>query len=172
MNTASKAEVKNWASIPLRLITGFGFMAHGYAKISHGPDHFIAILTAIGVPSPVIMGWATILIEMIGGFAVLIGAFVPLVSIPMAAVMIVAAMSVHFQYGFSSIKLQAITPKGAQFGPPGYEVDLLYLACLAALVLGGSGPFALDRFWRKRRAELTEPGETGKREESAASAVL
>src|SRR5687768_17984544 len=28
---------------------------------------------------------------------------------------------------------------GAQFGPPGYEVNLLYLASLAALVLGGSG---------------------------------
>lgn len=29
-----------------------------------------------------------------------------------------------------------------QFGPPGYELNLLYLACLAALVLGGSGPLA------------------------------
>jgi hypothetical protein len=39
-----------------------------------------------------------------------------------------------------------VTASGAQFGPPGYEVDLLYIACLAALVLGGSGPFAIDRF--------------------------
>jgi hypothetical protein len=37
-----------------------------------------------------------------------------------------------------------VTAAGAQFGPPGYEVDLLYIVCLAALVLGGSGPFALD----------------------------
>jgi putative oxidoreductase len=29
------------------------------------------------------------------------------------------------------------------FGPPGYETDLLYLVCLAALVVGGSGPLAL-----------------------------
>jgi len=26
--------------------------------------------------------------------------------------------------------------RGAQFGPPGFETDLLYLACLAAIVLG------------------------------------
>ena len=62
----------------------------------------------------------------------------------MAAILLVAALTVHLPNGFSSIKLQAVTGQGAQFGQPGYETDLLYLACLAALVLGGSGPFALD----------------------------
>jgi hypothetical protein len=33
---------------------------------------------------------------------------------------------------------------GAHFGQPGYETDLLYLAALVALVIGGSGPLALD----------------------------
>jgi hypothetical protein len=28
---------------------------------------------------------------------------------------------VHLPYGFSSIKLQAVTAAGAQFGPPGFE---------------------------------------------------
>jgi putative oxidoreductase len=52
--------------------------------------------------------------------------------------------TVHLPYGFSSINLIAVTPSGAQFGPPGYECDLLYLACLAALVLMGPGPFSVD----------------------------
>ena len=69
----------------------------------------------------------------------------------MAAVLLVAMFTVHLPYGFSSIKLMAVTPAGAQFGPPGFEVDLLYLACLAALVLGGHGPFAVDGLIRKRR---------------------
>jgi len=55
-------------------------------------------------------------------------------------------------YGFSSIKLQAVTAAGAQFGPPGFETDLLYLACLAALVLGGSGPLSIDGLRVKRSA--------------------
>jgi putative oxidoreductase len=80
----------------------------------------------------------------------MVGAFVPLVSLPMIAVLMVATLTVHLQYGFSSIKLLAVTSAGAQFGPPGYETDLLYLACLAALVLGGSGPFAVDG-WLARR---------------------
>jgi putative oxidoreductase len=39
--------------------------------------------------------------------------------------------TVHLPYGFSSIELNAVTSAGTQFGPPGYEVNLLYLACLA-----------------------------------------
>jgi putative oxidoreductase len=96
------------------------------------------------------MAWSTILVEVLGGLAVLLGAFVALVSIPMAAVLLVATFTVHLPYGFSSIKLMAVTAAGAQFGPPGYETDLLYLAGLAALVFGGSGPLAIDGLVRKR----------------------
>jgi putative oxidoreductase len=138
------SRLQRWAAIPLRVIVGYGFMAHGYAKIMKGPDRFISILHDLGVPAAAFMGWATILIEVFGGLAVLLGAFVVLASVPMATVLIVAMLTVHLQYGFSAIKLMAITSAGPQFGPPGYEVDLLYLACLAALVLGGSGPFSVD----------------------------
>ena len=97
------------------------------------------------------MAWVTILIELLGGLAVMLGAFVALVSIPLAAVLLVAMFTVHLPYGFSSIKLLAVTTSGAQFGPTGYETILLYLVCLAALVLGGSGPMAIDGFIAKRR---------------------
>jgi putative oxidoreductase len=138
----------HWYAIPLRLIIGFGFMEHGYAKLVRGPESFIGILHALGMPAPELLAWATIFIELVGGLAVLVGAFVPLASIPMAVVLLVAIFSVHLPYGFSSIKLQAVTAAGAQFGQPGYETDLLYLAGLVALLLGGSGPWALDRLWR------------------------
>jgi putative oxidoreductase len=42
----------NWAAIPLRLIVGYGFMEHGYAKLVRGPEHFVSILHAIEVPAP------------------------------------------------------------------------------------------------------------------------
>ena len=136
---------KNWAPIPLRMIVGYGFMAHGYAKIARGPEHFADILHAIGVPAADVMAWATIVVELVGGLAVLLGTFVTWAAVPMATILLVAAFTVHLPNGFSSIKLQAVTAAGAQFGQPGYETDLLYLACLAALVVGGSGPFAFDR---------------------------
>jgi putative oxidoreductase len=145
---------KCWAPIPLRLIVGYGFMEHGFAKLARGLDAFPAILQALGMPTPHLMGWLTILVEIFGGLAVLLGALVPLASIPMAAVLLVATFTVHLPYGFSSIKLQAVTAAGAQFGPPGFETDLLYLACLAALVLAGSGPLAIDSLLAKRREHM------------------
>jgi putative oxidoreductase len=141
---SSRFPLARWTQIPLRLIVGFGFMQHGFAKLSKGPDAFAAILQGLGVPSPHLMAWFTILIELLGGLAVLLGAFVAIVSVPMVVVLLVAMFKVHLPYGFSSIKLVAVTPAGVTFGPPGYEVSLLYIACLAALVMGGSGPFSLE----------------------------
>jgi putative oxidoreductase len=146
--------MKCWAPIPLRMIVGYGFIAHGFAKLMKGPDVFVGIVHALGVPAPHLMAWLTIIVELLGGFAVLLGAFVPLVSLPMAVVLLVAIFTVHLPYGFTSIKLMAVTAAGAQFGPPGFETDLLYLACLAALVLAGSGPFAIDGILAKRREHM------------------
>jgi putative oxidoreductase len=134
-----------WSPIPLRLIVGFGFMEHGVAKLSRGVDVFAGILQAMHVPMPHVMAWLTILTELLGGFAVFVGAFVALASIPMIAVLLVAIFTVHLPYGFSSIKLQAIGPGGAAvFGPPGYECSLLYIACIVSLVLSGAGPWSVD----------------------------
>jgi putative oxidoreductase len=136
--------LRRWSAIPLRLIVGYGFIAHGYAKVMNGPDHFAASLQGLGVPAPHLMAWATIGFELLGGLAVLVGAYVPLVSLPLGVILLVAALTVHLPYGFSSIKLRSVTAAGPQFGPPGYETNLLYIAALATLVLAGSGPCALE----------------------------
>src|ERR1700751_4034789 len=144
LNLLPRFAIDRWPFIPLRLIVGFGFMEHGFAKLAKGPDAFANILQAIGVPQPHFMAWSTVLVEILGGLAVILGAFVTLASLPMAAVLLVAMFTVHLPYGFSAIKLIAVTATGAHFGPPGYEVNLLYLACLSALVLGGSGPISVE----------------------------
>ncbi|WP_084305701.1 DoxX family protein [Bradyrhizobium sp. ARR65] len=146
------SSVARWAPIPLRLMVGYGFAEHGFAKLLRGADNFTGLLHALGLPLPHLLAWLTIITEIAGGICIGIGALVPLVSIPMAIVLLVAIFTVHLPYGFSSIKLQAITPEGAHFGQPGYETDLLYLACILALVLGGSGPFAVDN-WLYRRID-------------------
>jgi putative oxidoreductase len=146
--TASPAA---WWAIALRAIVGYGFIAHGFAKVSRGAPAFATTLHALGVPQPDLMAWVTIGVELLGGLAVLCGAFVPIVSVPMTVVLLVAMFTVHLPYGFSSIKLVSVTTHGAQFGPPGYETDLLYIACLVALVIGGAGPFSVDHLIARRR---------------------
>ncbi len=59
--------------------------------------------------------------------------------------------TVHLPYGFSSIKLMGMTENGPQFGTPGYEVNLLYIAGLLTLALGGTGPLSIDRMLERRK---------------------
>ena len=147
-----------WWPLPLRLIVGYGFMAHGWAKLVRGPENFTGILAALHMPFPGFLAWATILTELIGGFAVIVGALVPVVSLPMIIVLVVAIFTVHLSNGFSSIKLQSVDALGgAHFGQPGYETDLLYLAGIIALVLGGPGVASVDGvLLRRKAAEVTD----------------
>ena len=133
-----------WYALPVRLIIGFGFLQHGFAKLARGPEHFIGVLHAMGLPVPSALGWATIIVELLGGLMILVGALIPLATVPMSIVLLVAIFTVHLPNGFSSIKLQSFDAAGAHFGQPGYETDLLYLAGLLALCLGGPGPISVD----------------------------
>jgi putative oxidoreductase len=141
-----------WALLPLRLLVGFGFAAHGLAKLSRGPDQFAVILGALGVPAPHFAAWATVLIECFGGVGVMVGAFVPLLAVPLAAIMLTAILTVHLPYGYSSIRLNGVTPAGAEFGPIGIELPLLYVGALIALALSGPTIVSVDR-WRAGRRE-------------------
>ncbi|HTA78843.1 MAG TPA: DoxX family protein [Terracidiphilus sp.] len=148
--------LRRYATVPLQLIVGYGFLAHGVAKWSKGPDAFAAILGAAHVPAAHIMAWLTILTEIFGGLAILCGAFVFWVSLPAIVLLIVAIVTVHLPYGFASIRLMKIVDGRAQFGPPGYECDLLYIACIVTLVLAGPSPWSVDAYrLRLRKAPAT-----------------
>src|SRR5262245_23974710 len=71
-----RSELARWAVLPIRLVVGFGFIEHGFAKLSRGPDAFAHILQQLGVPLPHVATRLTIGTELLGGFALLLGAFV------------------------------------------------------------------------------------------------
>jgi len=151
MTHKHRSNCARYAGLPVRLLVGYGFIEHGFAKLLRGPDIFAGILQQLGVPLPHLAAWLTISTEILGGLAMLLGIFVPWASIPMAVVLLVAMITVHLPYGFSSVKLVGISATGARFGPVGYEIDLLYLAVLLMLALQGPGLFALDNVLRARR---------------------
>jgi putative oxidoreductase len=144
---------RRWALFGLRVLVGFGFAAHGYAKLERGVEHFAQVLRAMAIPAPNAMAWLTVAIELLGGIALMLGAFVPGLCVPLAVIMLTAIFGVHLPYGFSSVKLRAITDAGAQFGPVGYELSLLYLMALLVLFLSPPGPLSLDA-WRARRKSM------------------
>ena len=53
-----RSDLARWASLPMRLLVGYGFIEHGFAKLSRGPDAFAGILQQLGVPLPHIATWA------------------------------------------------------------------------------------------------------------------
>ncbi len=128
-----------WAPLFIRLVIGYGSMAHGWAKLSRDPAGFEKLVQQIGMPSPHVTAWVVPFVELLGGLAIIAGAFVTIAGIPLIIVMLVAMFTIHFKYGFSSINTIGLTAAGPVFGPPGYEVNLLYIAGLLSLMLGGAG---------------------------------
>lgn len=143
---------RGFAILVLRLLVGFGFAAHGWAKLERGPDQFALTLAAMGMVAPSAMSWLVTLGELSGGVLLMAGAFVAPLCAPFAVIMLTAMFGVHLPYGFSAIKLRAITAAGAQFGPAGYELNLLYLAALLVLAVSPRGPLSIDAWLDKRRA--------------------
>src|SRR5215813_7049905 len=92
---------RRWVPIPMRLILGVGFMVHGWAKWSRGPAAFAELLQQVDVPWPLANAWLVTLLEIFGGLALLAGAFVTIVSIPLIFSMLGAMLTVNIRYGFS-----------------------------------------------------------------------
>ncbi|MGF7037832.1 DoxX family protein [Mucilaginibacter lappiensis] len=147
----SNKNYNNWAPLFLRLGMGFGFMAHGYAKLSRGPAGFEKLLHLIGVPFAHIIAYILPCSELFGGLALLLGLFVGLVSIPLISTMLVAMFTIQLKFGFSSVNTIGLTPQGPLFGPPGYEINVIYIAGLIALIISGAGVFSLDAFLMRNK---------------------
>ena len=145
-----RSDLARWGILPMRLLVGYGFMQHGFAKLSRGPDAFAGILQHLGVPMPHVAAWLTIGTELLGGLALFLGALVVWASIPTALVLLAAMVTVHLPYGFSSVKLLSVSASGAQFGPVGYELNLLYLAALLVITFQGPGPLSIDHMLRPK----------------------
>jgi len=145
----SLALPRDWTLLPIRLAVGVGFLMHGLAKFSRGPEKFAKLLQYVGTPFPIPTAWAVTLLELFGGLAIIAGALVTLVALPLIVTMLVATLSIHVHFGFSSVNTIGVTPTGPVFGPPGYEINVLYIAALLVLALGGPTAASVDA-WRAR----------------------
>lgn len=146
--------LQRWSLLPIRLVVGFGFLSHGLAKLGRGPQKFGKLLDLIGAPLPVPTAWMVTAVEIFGGLALLCGAFVLIASVPLMASMFVALATIHWRYGFSAVNTIGLTSSGPIFGPPGYEVNLLYIGALLALCLSHPTALSVDG-WLSRRTRAT-----------------
>jgi putative oxidoreductase len=130
----------------LRFALGFGFVYHGCPKLFtvEGNESLAGMLAGLGIPAPALSAYLIGGFEFFGGILLLLGFGVRIVSGIGAVEMAVAAYSVHWSAGFNFMNVTGTTADGAmEFGLPGYEVNVLYIAGFLALALSGSGPLSL-----------------------------
>lgn len=146
MTTPWQERLQSFAALPLRLMLGLGFVIHGYPKLftADGNASFAGMLADIGVPWSGLNAYLIGGFEFFGGILLILGVAVRAVSALGIAEMAVAAVAVHAAAGFNFMNITGMTDAGAmQFGMPGYEVNLLYIAGFASLLLLGAGPASL-----------------------------
>jgi len=149
----------DYASVPLRVLLGFGFAYHGFPKLfsSQGHDMFVGMLQNIGVPAAGLASWLVGIVEFFGGLLLIAGAFVTIISVLGIIDMLVAMFTVHLPNGFNFLNITGMTEAGPTFGMPGYEVNVLYIAGFLALALAGAGALSVDRWLSERRSVGRSP---------------
>ena len=116
----------------IRIVAGVIFMAHGYQKFFvMGIEGTTGFFTSLGVPLPGIAAIIVSTLELVGGFALLIGFMTRLIAIPLAIDIATAIFLFHGRNGF--------------FVPKGVEFVMLLMTSAIALVIGGPGAFSIDK---------------------------
>jgi len=146
---------QQWAPLPLRIMLGIAFLYHGWPKVftSQGHQGFAGMLGSLGVPAPAMTAWLVGLAEVVGGLALIAGAFVAIASVVLIIDMLVAMFMVHLPNGFNFVNITGTGKQGPVFGMPGAEVNLLYIAGLLALAIGGAGGWSVDTLLRDRQGD-------------------
>lgn len=125
-----------WGLLLLRIAMGIGFAVHGFAKFKGGIENSSRWFDSMGIPG--LLAYGVALLEVMGGFALIVGLATRLVSFLLAIVMAVAIWKVKFANGYLS-----------------YELELTYFSISIVLFLNGSGLFSIDHalFPRKMKAD-------------------
>ncbi|WP_199909941.1 DoxX family protein [Paenibacillus sp. CAA11] len=119
----------------LRLVLGAVFLAHGITKFQNGIENTVAFFDSLGVPG--FVAYATALIEVIGGVAMILGLGTRIVAALFAVIMVGAIVTARLAAGFVG----------------GYEFELTLLVLSVALLITGSPWVAADRLFKSSSSE-------------------
>jgi Predicted membrane protein len=116
-----------WGMLPLRIAVGLVFLMHGGQKLFvFGVAGTADIMDKLGIPLPMAAAVVVITVELLGGLAILLGAFTRIAGALLAFEMVIAILVARVHGGF--------------FAPYGYEFELtLLMACLTFALCGPGG---------------------------------
>lgn len=120
-----------YAALVLRVVTGLLFLAHGLTKLFiFTPAGTMGFFQSLGLPGW--LGIVTMLLELAGGVALILGVKTREVSVVMGFVLLGAAITAHVPNGFGWSN-----PNG------GWEYPVMWAFIQFSLALLGDGIFVL-----------------------------
>lgn len=120
-----------YAVLALRVTTGVLFLIHGLVKLFvFTPAGTAGYFESIGLPGA--LGYLTMLVEIAGGLALILGVKARIVSAALVPVLLGAAVFGHGGFGFNWSN-----PNG------GWEYPVMWAIVQAAVAALGDGPYAL-----------------------------
>ena len=130
------ARFAKWGMLPLRIVVGLVFLMHGGQKLFvFGPAGTADIMGKLGLPLPFMCAAIVITAELLGGLAILLGAFARLAGALLALEMVVAILVARLAGGF--------------FAPYGYEFEFTLLGACLTFALSGPGRVSLEEIWHR-----------------------
>jgi len=135
------ATYPSWSHLIVRLALAVVFLAHGGQKVfgwfgGPGLAGTIGMFRTMGVPPSAAI--AAAFVELLGGWALLVGLLARPAALGIIVVMLVAIAKVHGKHGFF------LQGKGG----PGFEFNFALIAMALSILVGGAGIFSLDhRIW-------------------------
>jgi putative oxidoreductase len=115
----------------VRIAIGLNLMIHGWGKVSRGPGAFVKPFADLGFEPAILWVWGGLLIEFVGGIALMLGLFTRFWAAAAAIEMAIISY-IYLKNGFSWLNR-------------GYEYTLMWGLICFAMSLRGGGPYSLDR---------------------------
>jgi putative oxidoreductase len=141
MNAPGNSWAVNWGLVPLRLVVGLVFAAHGAQKLFvFGLGGAAGFMAKVGIPLPSVAAVVVMAVEILGGLALILGLGTRLAAVLLAIEMVVAILTVRLKMGFID----------------GYEFELTLLAASLSLVLLGAGPVTVKTVFARGAATAPE----------------
>jgi putative oxidoreductase len=115
----------------IRVATGWLLVVHGWGKVTRGTGPYLKPFRDLGFDPALPWVYAALVIEFVGGIALIVGLFTRFFAAAAAVEMFIIFV-IYWNNGFSWLNR-------------GYEFVLLWGLVCFAIALRGGGPYSLDR---------------------------
>ena len=139
MNETVYTPLRDLGLLVLRVGLGCAFIAHGWPKVAGGPEVWTGVGNMAGTPAPAAFGLVAGLVELLGGVLLILGLFLRVAALFLAAQMAVALFRVHLPAGH---------PYNIWSHP--LEDGVVFVG----LILTGAGRYSLDAALARRRRRV------------------